>query len=56
MGVGDGAALLQFATASEAENFAAAAGDPTPAASLEALDLDRPAVQRYVAELLLDPA
>ena len=31
-------------------------GDPTPAASLESLDLNRPEVQRYVAELLVDPA
>ena len=36
--------------------FAAAAGEPTPAASLESLDLNRPEVQRYVAELLIDPA
>ena len=35
--------------------FAAAAGEPTPAASLESLDLNRPEVQSYVAELLLDP-
>ena len=34
--VGDGAAQLQFATAAEAEAFAAAAGEPTPA-SLESL-------------------
>ena len=54
MTVGDGAAQLQFAAASEAQAFAAAS-DPTPAASLESLDLDRPEVQRYVAELLLDP-
>ena len=50
------AAALQFATSAEAEAFASAAGDPTPAASLESLDLNRPEVQRYVAELLLDPA
>ena len=54
--VGDGAAQLQFATAAEAEAFASAAGEPTPAASLESLDLNRPEVQRYVAELLIDPA
>ena len=50
------AAALQFATSAEAEAFASAAGDPTPAASLESLDLKRPEVQRYVAELLIDPA
>jgi len=55
LSVGDGAAALQFATSAEAEAFASAAGDPTPAASLEALDLNRPEVQRYVAELLVDP-
>ena len=53
--VGDGAAALKFATTAEAEAFAAAAGEPTPAASLESLDLNRPEVQSYVAELLLDP-
>ena len=52
--VGDGAAALQFATSAEAEAFASAAGDPTPVA-LESLDLKRPEVQRYVAELLVDP-
>ena len=50
------AAALQFATSAEAEAFASAAGEPTPAASLESLDLNRPEVQRYVAELLVDPA
>ena len=54
--VGDCAAQLQFATSAEAEAFASAAGEPTPAASLESLDLKRPEVQRYVAELLIDPA
>ena len=54
--VGDGAAQLQFATSAEAEAFTSAAGDPTPAASLESLDLNRPEVQRYVAEILVDPA
>ena len=54
--VRDGAAQLQFATSAEAEAFASAAGEPTPAASLESLDLNRPEVQSYVAELLLDPS
>ena len=46
---------VQFATSAEAEAFASAAGEPTPAASLDSLDLKRPEVQRYVAELLIDP-
>ena len=48
--------VFGFFEFAEAEAFAAAAGEPTPAASLESLDLNRPEVQRYVAELLIDPA
>ena len=56
--VGSGAAeaRLDFATAAEAAAFrAAAAPAAAPPPPLDVLDANRPAVQRYVCELLVDP-